>query len=61
MADYKFQLGDDVITSKGHEAGKVVGRAEFLHSPESYKVAYTKTNGQAYEEWFAISDITHPA
>jgi hypothetical protein len=49
---FKFNLGQAVEITTSAENGKVIARAEYLNSINSYLVRYRNGQGQAVEAWW---------
>lgn len=52
---FKFDLNEEVKISISGEAGKIVGRAEYVESSNLYLVQYVTAQGRAAEDWWKES------
>lgn len=57
MDKFKIELGEVVTIEISGETGKVVARAEYLHSEQQYLVHYKCADGRAIESWWGESAI----
>lgn len=57
MDDFKFSLGADVQIAASGEAGKIIGRAEYLTGERSYFLRYKAADGRAVEAWWVESAL----
>lgn len=56
MGAFKFVLGDKVKFTSG-ECGEVLGRAEYVHSENTYYVRYVSGTGCLTEAWWSESAL----
>lgn len=57
MAEFKFNLGQEVVIQVSGERGQVIGRAEYLNSENQYWVRYKRADGTATEAWWHESAL----
>lgn len=53
MKHFKYELDQVVALSTSRETGKVVGRAEYTNSSNTYFVRYQTADGRQVEAWWA--------
>lgn len=56
-AGFRFPLGNTVTIKCSGEAGRVIGRAEYENSENSYFVRYRAGDGRAVETWWNESAL----
>ncbi len=49
---FSFELGERVVIVPSAEGGKIVGRAEYTNSANSYLIRYRAADGRAVEQWW---------
>lgn len=54
---FTFELGQDVSIKSSGETGTVIGRAEYLHTENSYFIRYCAADGRAHEVWWGESAL----
>ena len=52
MKEFKYELDQEVVITASGEEGKIVGRAEFTYTENSYLVRYKAGDGRAVENWW---------
>jgi hypothetical protein len=57
MSRWEFELNQNVALSLSGEKGIVVGRAEYVNAPNSYRVRYVDAHGCQQCEWFDADSI----
>lgn len=56
--NFKFELGVEVTIAGGDEHGKVVARAQYINSNNSYYIRYVAGDGRAVEAWWSEDALT---
>lgn len=54
---FTFELGQDISIESSGETGTVIGRAEHMHSENSYLIRYCAADGRATESWWGESAL----
>lgn len=54
---FKFTLGTNVSIAGGSEVGRIVARAEYENSENTYYLRYVAGDGRAVEEWWGESAL----
>ncbi|WP_198343486.1 hypothetical protein [Burkholderia ubonensis] len=57
MSSFKFEFGNSVTITASGETGKVIGRAEYTTSENTYLVRYCSADGRAVENWWGESAL----
>jgi len=54
---FKFKLNEPVTIAASGEQGIIIGRAEYVHSENSYLLRYKAADGRAQESWWTESAL----
>lgn len=57
MKSFKFELEQQVAIAVSAESGKVIGRAEYSNSENSYLIHYKCADGRAVNSWWEESAL----
>lgn len=61
VAEFIFDLGENVIISVANTGAKVIARADSATSETSYLLHYCTRDGRAVSEWFDSSMLSQPS
>ncbi|RCK32505.1 hypothetical protein TH9_12310 [Thalassospira xiamenensis] len=57
MKSFKFEMEQRVKMSESAESGVVIGRAEYAHAENEYRVRYLAGDGRQVECWWSESSL----
>lgn len=57
MSEFKCEMGATVKLIESNEQGVVIGRAEYDHSDNDYRIRYKAADGRQTECWWTESAI----
>lgn len=55
--NFAHELGDSVTITASGETGKIIARAQYLHSNDQYYLRYKCADGRAVESWWGDDAI----